>query len=243
MCDEFAVKAKGWDEDPMVKGIADVFLKVLKKNFEFSYGLDLLEFGCGTGLIGLDIANSVHSITMLDNSPAMFNILKAKVKAGGFRNVECVLGDVKSARLEHGSFDMIFSSMALHHVENISELLEEFYKYLTPNGCLVIADLDLEDGSFHEKEVAHNGFSSKKLINLFNNAGFQIKYLENHYAVKKEVDGEEEEYDLFFLVSNKDKDLRDSYIRDIEKELDMDLDESYVDTPEDTPDEEEWSNT
>ena len=38
-----------------------------------------MEYGCGAGLVGLDLANRLASLVAADSSPGMLEILKAKI--------------------------------------------------------------------------------------------------------------------------------------------------------------------
>jgi hypothetical protein len=52
------------------------------------------------------------------------------------------------------------AAMTLHHVPNVVAILADLGKMLAKGGWLAIADLQLEDGSFHaDLKVPHNGFN------------------------------------------------------------------------------------
>jgi len=60
-----------------------------------------------------------------------------------------------------GLFDLIFSAMALHHVQNTDALLDRFASLTAPGGWIALADLDTEDGTFHSGDSGpvHPGFN------------------------------------------------------------------------------------
>jgi len=64
--------------------------------------------------------------------------------------------------------------MALHHVENIDRLFDNAAAIVRPGGYIAIADLKLEDGSFHGSgyPVPHNGFDPDLLKDALCQRGF-----------------------------------------------------------------------
>jgi len=76
MNDSFAEKAKMWDSNPQVRALADLFSAELDKIVPNQSGLAILEFGCGTGLVGLRYAEKAASLDMVDTSPAMLDVLR-----------------------------------------------------------------------------------------------------------------------------------------------------------------------
>ncbi|MDY0054443.1 MAG: hypothetical protein RBR79_07275, partial [Bacteroidales bacterium] len=64
MQDNFETKAKTWDENPLQVRITSNFVNQLY-NSTFLYKSDkIAEVGCGTGLVGLNLAKYVNKIYM-----------------------------------------------------------------------------------------------------------------------------------------------------------------------------------
>jgi len=65
--------------------------------------------------------------------------------------------------------------MTLHHIKDVRGLLKRFHHALLPGGYIAIADLDKEDGRFHDNHdgVFHHGFDRDELGLLFAEAGFR----------------------------------------------------------------------
>ena len=57
MKDNFSEKSKTWDENPLTIERSDLFTKAIRKNYTINAGDTLMEFGCGTGLVGLNLAH------------------------------------------------------------------------------------------------------------------------------------------------------------------------------------------
>ena len=114
-------------------------------------GLAILELGCGTGLIGLRYAAKATSLDMVDASPAMLAVLRAKdeVRASHVTIHEDTLPMLVGQTLAPNSVDWIFSNMAFHHIEDIPALVEALLRLIKPGGRVTIGDLETETGTFH----------------------------------------------------------------------------------------------
>ncbi len=75
-----------------------------------------------------------------------------------------------------GTYDVAWSSMALHHVPDLDGLLRALAGLLADGGRLAIADLDRDpDGAFHADKVdfdGHHGFDRQHLAAQLERAGF-----------------------------------------------------------------------
>jgi 2-polyprenyl-3-methyl-5-hydroxy-6-metoxy-1,4-benzoquinol methylase len=127
----------------------------------------------------------VAGISAVDVSDAMLEQLAAKPELQG--KVEALCHDLTLEALDR-RFDLIVSAMALHHVEDTALLLRRFAEHLNPGGGIALADLDAEDGSFHEpgtEGVYHQGFERESLAASLRAAGFeQIAFTTAHTITK-----------------------------------------------------------
>ncbi len=175
--DHFENKSKSWDMNSKrvqnAKSIADLIVK----NIDLNNNMELMDFGAGTGLLGYCVAPHVAKIVAVDNSPSM--LMEFKNKCDAFSCVTEVIEKDLSTETIDRKFDGIISSMTIHHLEDLSALFTKFYNMLEDNGFIAIADLDLEDGSFHSDNtgVFHHGFDREILENIALEAGFKdIKF-------------------------------------------------------------------
>ena len=171
---DFNKEAASWDASTMRVGLADQVARSIMKHVELTKDIDALDFGCGTGLVALGLCQHLGSITGIDNATGMLEVFKAKIKQQGYDHVRTQYLDVSSGASLPGHYHLIVSSMALHHVENIHHLLDQFYHVLRPGGCFAIADLAEDGGLFHDHPagVFHHGFDFEKLKTLFQESGF-----------------------------------------------------------------------
>jgi hypothetical protein len=76
---------------------------------------------------------------------------------------------------------------------------------LEPNGYLLIADLDKEDGSFHTDGTTdiHRGFDRGELKKRVEAAGFASVAFSTAYEIKKQVNGTLKSFPVFLLSARK----------------------------------------
>lgn len=99
-------------------------------------GLKVLDAGAGTGRLSLKLYKAGARVTALDISPEMLAKLKRKN-----RDIELVEGDMEDMPFEDGSFDMVFSSLALVHLKEADKFLNECYRVLKDDGKLVLVNI------------------------------------------------------------------------------------------------------
>lgn len=170
--DYFQHKAQSYEQNPQRVANVVAIAAAMRARVDFQAQMHILDFGAGTGLLLQQIAPLVKKITAVDISPAMTAVLKAKQASLGCE-VDILQLDLLATGLST-RFDGIISSMTLHHIEDIASLLARFWQLLAPGGFIALADLDLEDGSFHTEDtgVFHQGFDRTFLVQLASAAGF-----------------------------------------------------------------------
>jgi ubiquinone/menaquinone biosynthesis C-methylase UbiE len=171
----FDQAADTWDEDTARVALARAVAEQIRQRVGLAPDMDVLDFGCGTGLLTLAIHPRVRSVTGADSSAGMLGVLEQKGRAPGLASVRTYLLDGAHALASAGSFDLITSSMTLHHVRDLPALFAEFRALLRPGGRVALADLDTEDGTFHRPEVTdvhHLGFERGEIRRLLSEAGF-----------------------------------------------------------------------
>lgn len=171
---DFDAAAASWDEKPVRVRLADDIAAAMQQHLPLAGSWDMLELGCGTGLLTLRLAPLVKSITAVDGSPGMLEQLNRKIAEGGHQTVRTVQADLERGELPLGPFHLIASAMLLHHIPDLPLLLARLRGLLHPGGWIALADLDAEDGSFHEDAtgVFHHGFSRERMTELLLQAGF-----------------------------------------------------------------------
>jgi len=98
----------------------------------FANGKDLLEVGCGTGLILEKLAPHCQSAVGIDLSPQMLEPAKA-------RGLKVQEGSATSIPFDDEQFDVVCSFKVLAHVEQIAKALREMLR-VTRRGGFVVAE-------------------------------------------------------------------------------------------------------
>jgi ubiquinone/menaquinone biosynthesis C-methylase UbiE len=203
---DFNKEAALWDANPgPVKLANDVADAIIRETVP-SPGMDVLDFGCGTGLVTLRLQPRVRSIIGADSSPGMLSVLKNKIKAQGLTNVRTQLVDFEKGGRIDGKFHLIASSMTLHHVPDTVALFRQWHGLLLPGGVLAAADLDTEDGSFHGNNagVFHLGFGREHLKRLLQETGFSdVRDVTAATVTRDAEGGGKREFPVFLITGRR----------------------------------------
>jgi cyclopropane fatty-acyl-phospholipid synthase-like methyltransferase len=197
----FDEAATTWDEQPRRVTLALAVADEIARQIRLSRDIDVLDFGCGTGLLTLALQPLVRSVTGADTSSGMLDVLRQKVRAQGLTGVKTVLLDAEVPLWVSARFHLIVSSMALHHVAGLAPLFDRFYERLHPGGRIALADLDREDGSFHDdpRDVHHLGFERTEIQSALAAAGFVGLAAATAIVTRKES----REYPVFLITGRK----------------------------------------
>lgn len=169
--------------------------------------MEALEYGCGTGLVGLALAPQLKSLTAADSSPGMLATLSDKIAAAGLTNVYPLHLDLHNEICPR-QFDLIFLAMTLHHLADVGSIIEKLVIGLKTGGYIALADLESEDGSFHgdnTESVMHHGFDRDELGGTLRRLGCSIIRTQTvHTVVKPNAAGVEQPYPVFLLTAKKE---------------------------------------
>lgn len=206
---DFDKEAVSWDERPSRVKLAEDIARTISKQIILTPEMDAMDFGCGTGLLTFRIQPHVRSITGVDSSRGMLDVFNSKIAKLKLNNVNAVHADLEKGDALKGNYNLILSSMTLHHIKEIKPLFDQFYKITLPAGYLCIADLDPDDGRFHEDNtgVFHFGFGRAALRRIFMKAGFD-DVLDTNAAevVKPGINGELRRFTVFLMTGRKKSD-------------------------------------
>ncbi len=160
----------------------------------------MLDFGCGTGLLGLNFVDYAEYVILADNSHGMLDQVKQKIHPQSIMNVTTLyLGDEALK-----SYYLIVSLMALHHIKNIEDQITQLSSSVEPDGYICLCDLDKEDGSFHQEEIVpHNGFEREFIERILKKNGLKIIETSTVYVDRKEIHKEEREFPVFMVIGRK----------------------------------------
>jgi len=200
----FNQAAEQWDSKPQRVVLAEAVAQSISQQLTLQTNMQAMDYGCGTGLVSLALAPQLNNVLCVDSASEMLKTLQDKAQAQNLNNVQTQLLDLTQDTLPKQTFDVIFSSMTLHHIADTTQILTAFFQHLNPNGWLALADLDQEDGSFHPPDaqgVQHHGFERTHLQTQAEQAGFhQVQFSTAHTLHKTET---ARDYPIFLMTAHK----------------------------------------
>jgi len=195
--------AAEWDANPGRVLLARAVVESIRIAVALRPDMNAMDFGAGTGLVTLGLLPYVGNLTAVDASGEMLRVLDEKLKALGIGNVHTMLCDIAKTPMPAATFDLIVSSMVLHHIPDVSEALQRLRPCLRPGGWIALADLESEDGTFHSDStgVYHHGFDRDEVCRWLQDAGFvDTTVREAHRIVRPSGDGRTREYPVFLVT-------------------------------------------
>jgi ubiquinone/menaquinone biosynthesis C-methylase UbiE len=200
----FDGKARQWDSNPVFVERAERIAAAIRAEVVLSKDMAALDYGSGSGLLSFPLKDELGRITCKDTSAGMLAVLSEKIAAQGVTNMTVRQTDLTADPLPDERYDLIYSSMTLHHIPDTAHILKVFRDLLNPGGHLCIADLDREDGSFHGIEVdVHHGFDREALAGLAQAAGFKEVRFRTVFEIVKAQENGERAYPVFLMTARR----------------------------------------
>jgi len=183
----FDKAAETWEEKPARLELAAAIAKAISEEVPLTPEMEIMDFGCGTGLIARALAPRVRLITAADTSAQMLAVLEAKAKETGLEGINPLLLDETYGTHGGVAYDAIVSGMVLHHIEDILELVAQLAQWCRPGGWLALADLEPEDGSFHQDPtgVVHHGIDPAWLADQLEPLDFTIRSTRRAHTIRR----------------------------------------------------------
>jgi arsenite methyltransferase len=102
----------------------------------------ILEIGCGTGSLALDLAPYAGHIHAMDVSAEMLRIGNRKKEARGITNITFHQSTLdRATRLEPARFDGVWAYSILHLVHDRSQTLQCIFDLLEPGGSFISSNV------------------------------------------------------------------------------------------------------
>ncbi|KAH8702737.1 S-adenosyl-L-methionine-dependent methyltransferase [Phaeosphaeriaceae sp. PMI808] len=215
----FTKEAAEWDANTKhVESTSKAFAAVQEYVPAFKYGsskdIDVLEIGCGTGLLSFQIAPHVRSLVGVDTADGMIAAFDTKLSALQNPNLTALnhlLLDADSAELQRACtsllgdaaqtphrFDLVVSHLTLHHIADMAGLFATLFACLKPGGMVALTDYEdfgKEAIRFHPGSkragVERHGIRKEEARRMLVDAGFEDARVEVAFVLGKVVDEEE----------------------------------------------------
>jgi ubiquinone/menaquinone biosynthesis C-methylase UbiE len=197
----FDERARDWDT-PERRQRAEEVARAIRASVALSRTTRAIDVGAGTGLLGLELAGDLGELVLAEPSDGMLAVIREKLAAGGPRNVTAVQFDLTADPVPGEPFDLAVSLLVLHHLEDTGAALAAILRLLRPGGRIALADLDTEDGSFHDSDaegIHHLGFDRDALARHARAAGFA----EVEFSTATEIEHEAGRFPVFLLLARR----------------------------------------
>jgi len=114
------------------KRLQVVFNFAKENNFK-----NVLDFGCGSGVMSYLMAQNGISVTSSDIEFSPLRLVKEKIDFPA--QINFIEGDIINKNLPENSFDLIVALDVLEHIENLDEYIKLFERLLKPNGVIIVS--------------------------------------------------------------------------------------------------------
>lgn len=124
-----------------------ILLDLFDYHFQVKEGLNILDFGCGDGVITKYIYEKFprNNYFLLDGSTSMLNLAKEKLNSNDLQFINQTFEDYIQQPVEEFKYDFVFSSNAIHHLDYAGKmnLFIKIFNQLKYNGMFINVDLVL----------------------------------------------------------------------------------------------------
>lgn len=138
-------------------GLGKSFQKKILKFVDIKDGESILDVGCGTGTFVIEAKSQYpnNRIVGVDVDENILKIAKKKLAKNNL-TVELIQSGAEKLPFESQSFNVIVSSLTLHHLPTDikKQALKEIYRVLKKDGRFLLADIGKQDELFWKIKFA-----------------------------------------------------------------------------------------
>ena len=153
----------------------------------------VLDAGTGPGTLARDIARSLPRLQVygIDLSEDMIRLAREHAKREQLEErVHFDIGNIAHMPYPDQSFDLVVSTISMHHWYEIEQPLRDLYRVLRPGGRLWIYDFRLVKVQTVEKALANTPFVGTPLEHTLVRTGFFPFALYRRFALQKTGSGD-----------------------------------------------------
>ena len=180
--DKFDMMADKYDTTERTH-IAKVSSDAIRGCLADSKNKSAIDFGCGTGLVGLSLLDEFESMLLMDTSQNMLDQVELKIKRRHIQNAKTMCFDLEKDTLPNLDVDYIFMAQVLLHIKDYAPVLHKLFDMLNVHGHLIIVDFDRNENVV--SDLVHSGFDRQELTDMMRNIGFESIQTETFYSGSK----------------------------------------------------------
>jgi len=180
--DIFEAMANKYDAPERIK-IAKIAANAIREYIVNGKDKSAIDFGCGTGLVGMELLDDFNSMIFLDTSQNMLEQINKKIVNLDILNASTICFDFETESKADIHADYIFMVQVLLHINDIEPILSKLYEVLNPGGHLLIVDFDKNEKVASDK--VHNGFVQEELMRSMTKIGFKEIKSKTFYSGNK----------------------------------------------------------
>lgn len=172
--EKFEMIANAYDTPERIriaKISADAIRGDLLKHGIDTKDMDAIDFGCGTGLVGIGLLDCFRSVLFLDTSESMICRVEEKLRSSDVRNAGTLCYDLEKESLSDLRADCIFMAQVLLHIQDTEVILSRLYDILHEGGQLLIVDFDRNEQIV--SDLVHHGFDQHELTCILRSIGYK----------------------------------------------------------------------
>lgn len=170
--------AKDWESNQQVIQYAKLAFANLEKVIRIE-GINILDFGCGTGLLSELMSPLAKKIVALDPSTEMTSVLKNK-NLPNIKVINEILTQdlIRSNELFSKKFDLIVASSVCGFLPNYLETLKIFKSILTHDGIFIQWDW------LANKDNSEIGLTKNEIAAGFKASGLELTSLTEAFSIE-----------------------------------------------------------
>jgi len=176
--DKFEMIANTYDTPERIL-IANVSSDAIREYVVDAKGKKAVDFGCGTGLVGMSLIDEFQSVLFLDTSPSMIRQIKQKIADRHIPNAETLCFDFEQEGLSELRADYIFMAQVLLHIPDVEFVLSRLFEVLNEGGHLLIVDFNKNENIV--SDLVHNGFNQDELTAKMTKIGYRDVHSKTFY--------------------------------------------------------------
>lgn len=180
MSDSWDDYADSWDSNADVIEYSNKAFESLCKFINLD-GLNVLDFGCGTGQLTEKMAGVASSVVAIDSSPKMIEVLKNK-SIHNVNSLSCEISrnSINDNPIFKSGFDLIVASSVCAFVSDYEKTLSELKLLLNEGGTFIQWDWKRsnEDEDF--------GFTTEIITNAYSNVGLSLVRVSEEFSLSSE---------------------------------------------------------